>query len=110
MEDGIRTTFKEVELNSAREAWYGSMDDKMRSLERNETLKFSGFPKRKKAIDGSGLTQRKEKLIARYNIQLVWFPRVMHKKRDLIIMRYFLTFVRHFSIRILLELVAQYDP
>lgn len=88
MEEAIPTTLEEVDLSSKKEAWYGAMDEEIRSLKKNENWELGNLPKGKKAIECKWVYTKKKKTMAIYGINLVWLPNDMHEERESTIIRY----------------------
>ena len=94
VEEGIPQTFLEENSSPEKEKWKKAMDEEMQSLVKNHTWKLAKLPKGKKAIGCKWVYAQKE-----------GFP----SKNDVRYNEVFSPVVKHYSIHILLALVAQFD-
>jgi len=112
-DDHIPLTYREAIGNSKKARWKEAMGEEMQSLYKNEIWELVQLPKGKKAIGckwvytkKKGSTE-KEKDDIRFKARLV--AKGYTQKEGIDYNEVFSPVVKHFSIRVLLALVAQFD-
>jgi hypothetical protein len=112
-DDDIPLTYREAIGNSKKARWKEAMGEEMQSLYKNEIWELVQLPKGKKAIGckwvytkKKGSTE-KEKDDIRFKARLV--AQGYTQKEGIDYNEVFSPVVKHFSIRVLLALVAQFD-
>ena len=107
--DDIPTTYKDAVQSSEEDKWRIAMDEEMQSLHQNHTWRLANLPEGKKAIGCKWVFAKKEGFPnqedVRYKARLV--AKGYAQKEGIYYNEVFSPVVKHPSIRVLLDLVAQ---
>jgi len=110
VEDSVPSTFREVELSSESGLWRKAMVEEVESPHVNDTWELAEFPKEKKVIWCKWVYAKKEgSSDGSVCYKAILRAKGYVQKKGIDYNEVFSPVVKHSSIRILLELEAQYD-